>query len=112
MKPPPTRAFTDRIYRVYSRGLMALPSGRPNGDYRWRCGWWMGRDRASGQDVSAAVLIDVWTHPNGVAHTRMTLVWGHQQITRWWKHEFAQRTLSRLARQLLRDAIAGDCGKQ
>lgn len=112
MKPPPTRAFTDRIYRISAQGSITLPSGKPNGDYLWRCGWWLGRERSAALDFSAAVLIDVWTHPRSTPHTRMTLVWGNRQILRWWEHEFAERTLSRLARQMLRDAIAGDCGKQ
>lgn len=108
---PPTRAFTDRIYRV-GRGSLEMVE-HANGDWRYRVGVWHGRYFPGEPfgDVAMVKIVDWPTHGRQSPATIMTLMWG-RQLQRRWPHSFTDRKLAQLAREFCEDAQRGDVGLQ
>lgn len=109
---PPTRAFTDRIYRPGRASIEMI--AHSNGDWHYRVGVWHGRFRAFNADYDDTAMVKIvdWpAHGGQSGATLMTLMWG-DQLQRRWPHTFTDRKLAQLAREFCEDAQRGAVGLQ
>lgn len=110
-RPPPTRAFTDRIYAPAPSHIEMIAT--QNGDWHYRVGAWHGRYFPGEAFGGAAIVMIVDWPATGrqSAATIMTLMWG-RQFQRRWPHSFTDRKLAQLAREFCEDAQRGAVGAQ
>lgn len=95
----PAQQFTDRIWTVPPSRLEL--SDASNGDWKFQVGSWAGRVDGRGYVVQVMMWRNVLV---------LVFVHGHQFRRRWEQRNVTRAAVSRRARQLVIDVLAGRIG--